>query len=457
MKDKNITYIFENIISKAKYNEQLGKWVIREIDYINLDLSTNQKKLLKRMCENLEIELEYKGYTKDLLPCVVDENLFQQYNEIKSKLEFNPTSSELTKQRIEIRNKILSDNIDFVRSILNRRLDGIKEMEDSDDIYQIGYEILLKYIDSNYLNKDTFKNNISKILMLYTSRKILIEKEGIGHCKKQQMNSLSDEKRISSSDEIEELTKQLNLKRKTIEELLTLKEILNAISIEEEIAKINQAIQNDDSPLYYSDFEEQMIEQLSRREIIIKIVSTLPKQQRDILNLYFGFDNEMTYTMQEIANMYGLTKNRISAIINKALTTIKETSRIYFILEIYSEKDFQVNIDSFQERKLEEFLLQNLPEELYDKVYKEIPSSLDRQLFSLISQNPEYEIINICKILGKTLSQVHALKDKMYNTIRKILMEILKTEGKITYKEYLNYLMKNYLNIHQVCIKKRSK
>ena len=30
----------------------------------------------------------------------------------------------------------------------------------------------------------------------------------------------------------------------------------------------------------------------------------------------------MTYTMQEIANMYGLTKNRISAIINKALTTI---------------------------------------------------------------------------------------------------------------------------------------
>ena len=454
MKDKNITYIFENIISKAKYNEQLGKWEIREIDYINLDLSTNQKKLLKRMCENLEIELEYKGYTRDLLPCVVDEDLFQQYNEIKYKLELNPTSSELTKQRIEIRNKILSNNIDFVRSILNRRLDGIKEMDDSDDIYQIGYEILLKYIDNNYLNKDTFKNNISKILMLYTSRKILIEKEGIGHCKKQQMNNLSDEKSISSSDEIEELTKQLNLKRKTIEELLTLKEILNAISIEEEITKINERKQNDDSPLYYSDFEEQMIEQFSRREIILKIVSTLPKQQRDILNLYFGFDNEMTYTMQEIANMYGLTKNRISAIINKAIITIKETSRIYFILEIYSEKDFQVNIDSFQERKLEEFLLRNLPEELYDKVYKEIPSSLDRRLFSLISQNPEYEIKDICKILGKTLSQVHALKDKMYNTIRKILMEILKNEGELTYKEYLNYLMNNYLSNHLVHIKK---
>lgn len=447
MEWKNVTYILENIISKAKYNEETHKYELKESDYIDLNLSTNKLKLLKKICEKLGIELEYKGYNRMLLPCVENEELFQAYNDIKNKLEQNPNSPELETRRIEIRNKIIIDNLEFVKSIIDRRLDGINDLEDKEDIYQIGYEILLKYIDNNYLYKETFKENISRRLMISMFRKLSLETEGISNYKKKQVSCLIDTQESSNKEEPEELSKQLNLKRNKIEELLALENILTAISLEEEIDNINIQEINDDSPLYDDTFETRMINLYSYKEIISKILSTLPKDQQNILTLYFGLKDGISYNMSEIATMYGFTKAGISVIINKAIRTIQTSIRIKYLKEIYEVPDTYEHIGYNSGKELEEFLVRNLPKELADISYKELESIDEVKFFSIFYQHPELEIKEIAKILNYSTTYTYRIKNKTITSIRKTIMtELSKEQNKnLTYEEYLDYLMNLYL------------
>ena len=87
MENKNVRFILDNIISKAKYNEKTNTYEITEEDYLHLNLTSKQKSLLKKMCDKLGIKLEYTRYTKNLLPAVEDESLFEEYNQILDKLE----------------------------------------------------------------------------------------------------------------------------------------------------------------------------------------------------------------------------------------------------------------------------------------------------------------------------------------------------------------------------------
>ena len=87
MENENVRFILDNIISKAKYNEKTNTYEIKEEDYLYLNLTSKQKNLLKIMCHNLGIKLEYIPYTKDLLPAIENEELFEEYNFIKQRIE----------------------------------------------------------------------------------------------------------------------------------------------------------------------------------------------------------------------------------------------------------------------------------------------------------------------------------------------------------------------------------
>lgn len=184
--EKEIAKILEIIISKSSYNKETGKYQLSKEDYTNLNLSRNIRNIINKVCENLGISLEYPNKP---LPDIKGEELFQEYNKIKVQLETITNSKDkeqLEQRRIEIRNKITTDNLELINSIINRRLTGIYDRIDKDDIYQTGYEMLLKYIDKNYLSKDTFKNNISYMLMTYIERKMALYNDNTSQYKKEQ-------------------------------------------------------------------------------------------------------------------------------------------------------------------------------------------------------------------------------------------------------------------------------
>lgn len=418
MDSKDIRYILDNIISKAQINKQTGKYKIQESDYLNLNLSTNQLKLLKKICQNLDIKLEYIGYTRMLLPCTEDEELFQEYNRIKSTLESITDPEEknkLEQRRILIRNKIAIDNIPLVESIINRRLDGIKDAPNKEDIYQTGYETLIEYLDKNYLDKKTFKDYISKVLLLYVTRKLSSVKENYQN----NTNSTRNTIRKNASPEQDNEISSLNIR-------------------------------------YYDDsFEEIIIDTISKKQIISKIISTLPQLEQTILKLYFGF-NGTSYNMPEIANMYGLSKSRISMIINDTLDSIKNSLRIKYLNEIYNTKMTYQCEETLSNKKLEEFLIKRIPNDILDEMLKEYKQK-SKEFAKLYFSDKDYSTKEMSEILNTTPSYINLIKTKIILEIRNRIIESISTKENrtITYEEYLDYLMKFYL--HNKKVKRRVK
>lgn len=70
------------------------------------------------------------------------------------------------------------------------------------------------------------------------------------------------------------------------------------------------------------DFEEEIIEN-EQQKIVREIIEELPEREKQILYMYFGFNDDKQFTQQEIADEFGLTRSYICKIINTALKKIK--------------------------------------------------------------------------------------------------------------------------------------
>jgi len=420
MENKNVRYILDNIISKARYNEKTNTYEIIEEDYFHLNLTSKQKSLLKKMCDKLGIKLEYTRYRKNLLPAVEDESLFKEYNQILDKLE-SATDDEFEKleqRKIELRNKIWTDNIDFAKSIIERRVNRLENSKDIEDMIQIAYEILLEYIDKNHLYKGIFKDRLSKILLLCVSRKILYENELIGENTKNHLEELNRAKEIKETIDLEELSKITNLSKNRVMELLTLDSITSPLSLEEQISIINSKEYNDDSILYDDTFEKTLIDK-QRKDIILKIIETLPKLEQEMIILYFGLNGE-SYTQEEIGSMYNSTRSYASSVINKALDTIKSSLRINYLKEIYEVPDTYQDIEPTSNKILEEFLIRNLPSETINDIKPYLEQDV-LNFLELYTTNHNYKLKEISETLNISITKAFKLKLKTLSSIQYII------------------------------------
>lgn len=73
-------YLYQEVISKAKYDKLIGKKIIHPEDYLFLDLNKEQLKILESLCQKYDIILEI------LPPKISNEetkNLLSYYYELK--------------------------------------------------------------------------------------------------------------------------------------------------------------------------------------------------------------------------------------------------------------------------------------------------------------------------------------------------------------------------------------
>lgn len=444
-----IAYILDNLIPKAKFNEQTGKYEIKYEDYQDLELSTRQKKLLKMICENIGIDLESRGYIRMPLTCIEDEELFQEYNDIKTKLATNISEKEeelLEQRRIEIRNKIVEDNIPFIESIIKQRIGKINDNPEKDDIHQLGYETLIEYIDNNFLYKGDFKDQISRILIRCIANKLVLARNELDYRIQKDINIINDTKEANGNQALEELSKQINIDLKRLKELLVLENIVSATNIDDELATLNDSDDYNNPSLYDNSFEEILIDSISKKQIVPKIISTLSVTEQNILKLYYGFDGT-NYTMQQLADIYRVTKARISSLINNALENIRNSIRINYLTEVSDTSSTYQFKETLQNEKLEEFLIRNLPPELLNQVIKSLNFKL-KGFAHIYFFNKEYNLPEIAKILNISKSYASSIKKQIISNIRNEIIKILSKEQNknITYEEYLDYLMKIYLS-----------
>ncbi|HPY82313.1 MAG TPA: sigma-70 family RNA polymerase sigma factor, partial [Bacteroidales bacterium] len=67
--------------------------------------------------------------------------------------------------------------------------------------------------------------------------------------------------------------------------------------------------------------------QESLRKEIERAISTLTEREASIIRLYFGLGQKNPYTLEEIGSEFGLTRERVRQIKEKAVRRLKHTSR----------------------------------------------------------------------------------------------------------------------------------
>ena len=70
---------------------------------------------------------------------------------------------------------------------------------------------------------------------------------------------------------------------------------------------------------------------------INELLNTLKHREASVLKLYYGIDCNKPHTLEEIALKYGLTRERIRQIKERALTRLKHPSRSLKLKKFYTE------------------------------------------------------------------------------------------------------------------------
>jgi RNA polymerase primary sigma factor len=126
---------------------------------------------------------------------------------------------------------------------------------------------------------------------------------------------------------LEELAQHLNMTSREITE--TIKTSARHISLDAPMQpgdgdsnSLLDVVQNEEIPSPDNDLMRE-----SLRADLDQVLSTLSWREAKILKLYFGIDQERPYTLEEIGEIFNLTRERVRQIKEKALRKLRHKSR----------------------------------------------------------------------------------------------------------------------------------
>lgn len=89
-----------------------------------------------------------------------------------------------------------------------------------------------------------------------------------------------------------------------------------------------------------TDYEAELMNYLSK-ESLEKVLNTLPPREEKIIRLSFGIDDGLPKTLNEIADIYGVSKERIRQMIARALRQLRRANRAKYIKEFAEDTETQ--------------------------------------------------------------------------------------------------------------------
>lgn len=466
----------KEIYPKIKYDKTLGKYRIDVSDYILLKLTKRQLRILENICIKNNIYLE-----KIPEPISLKETnqLFLQLVSLRKKLSNISRDSNTFKtcqeEYYQIRNKIFEANQYVIYRIIATNIPNYEELEDKEDLIQLGYEFLLKAID----RYDPLRcENFRWYLQSFVSKRILryLANQNQGGYYNNELNKLiTIRNKLTRENQCQptilELAQATNLDSMRVKNLLVLEQILNAESLDE----LEEQEEITDTGLI-DDGLEELIYTNQFREYLIRIINTLPvDSQREILLDYYGLDGRNPLSEPQIAKLLGITRQVINYYHQNAINGLKHPTRLKYLQELAKEhtqitfSDSSLNssepisqtdpTDSVYE-KVEAQLVKYLPqEELYTAIMQIEPKYREVLLYHFDFKGiPFARYSDKIKASGLAQTTYTARKQIGLKKLRIILTkQYLSNNQNEDIHNLLDYLMYNYLNTSKLNIKKRSR
>jgi RNA polymerase primary sigma factor len=77
---------------------------------------------------------------------------------------------------------------------------------------------------------------------------------------------------------------------------------------------------------FYDTIEEDCIYKLFQEDVF-KVLSTLPPREQEVLRMRFGIERNYPLTLEEVANYYNITRERVRQIEARALRRLRDPKR----------------------------------------------------------------------------------------------------------------------------------
>lgn len=147
----------------------------------------------------------------------------------------------------------------------------------------------------------------------------------IGSINKINKTLASLEQQFEREPSAEEVANELDLSPRDVKESLRNSGrhvSMDAPLSQSEDGSLYDVLDNKDTP----SPDDELLKESLRREID-RAISTLTEREANIIRLYFGLNSKNPYTLEEIGEEFGLTRERVRQIKEKAVRRLKHTSR----------------------------------------------------------------------------------------------------------------------------------
>lgn len=289
--------------------------------------------------------------------------VFSEYQKLKDRVANLPKDSEeknkMESQLIKIRNTLIEGNMRLVCDIIRKQMPKLPRQMDEEDIYQIGYEALINYIENfNVELGYSFSTYIYNTLMLKIMRQY--DEYQSFHIPVHTQDRIRKIKKVKEAIEmikgseatIEEIADEMDLPVEKIEEALIYEDV-NKLESYDEYREQKQEEQyenftDDEDELEYDEMEarlyrdsvESEVAKIELEQLISKALDTLTEREVEVLKLRFGLVDGRQRTLDEVAKILGgCTRERIRQIENKAIRKLRHPSRSKQIRDYYLSED----------------------------------------------------------------------------------------------------------------------
>lgn len=129
----------------------------------------------------------------------------------------------------------------------------------------------------------------------------------------------------------EEIAKYLNEDLEKVQTILDISQAVSSLDVavdEDGETSVGDLVADHNAESGYGNLVKE-----ANSQIVRAVLDTLPTRESEIMKMRFGIDQEKVMTLEEVGKVYGITKERIRQIENKAIRKLRHPARARMLRE----------------------------------------------------------------------------------------------------------------------------